>query len=134
MPFDIKLTISGLQEAQDDNARRIEAMKPTGAVGEAVKHVTAGAHRYLVAVTHVDTGAYRASQRMDLDLRGLRGRLYVDPTATNPRSGQKPSVYGEYEEARGGEHAAYERTEKEAGPRLVEEAVRIIERGVGYGS
>lgn len=107
-------------------------MKPQGAVGQAIKHVTSGAHRYLVRETHVDTGSYRASQRMEIT--GLRGRLYVDPTARNPRSGQRPAVYGEYEEARGGSHAAYKRTYEEAGPRLVREAMAIMERGLMYGS
>lgn len=130
-PVDVRLTISGLQELQDDNARSIAALKPSGALGQAVKHVTAGAQRYTVAITHVDTGALRASHRMEV--QGLRGRIYLDATARNPRSGQRTSVYGEHEHARGGSHAFYDRAAEEGGPRLVREAQEIIERAVIYG-
>ena len=130
-PVQVKLGISGLQELQDENARSIAALQPGGALGQAVKHVTAGAHRYTVAITHVDTGALRASHRMEV--QGLRGRIYIDPTARNPRSGQRTSVYGPFEHARGGEHAFYDRAAEESGPRLVREAQEIIERAVVYG-
>jgi hypothetical protein len=128
----IVFDISGIQEAQDDNARRIAAMKPKGAAGEAVKHVVVGAHRYVVIITHVDTGTLRAAHRMEI--LGLRGRIYIDPAARNPYSGEMAEIYGPYEEARGGSHAFYQRTTEEAGPRLVNEAITILQRGVAYGS
>lgn len=130
-PVDVRMTITGIQELQDDNARSIAALQPKGALGQAVKHVTTGAHRYVVAITHVDTGALRASHRMEVN--GLRGRIYIDPTARNPRSGQRTAVYGEFEHDRGGSHAFYDRAADESGERLVREAQEIIERGVIYG-
>lgn len=130
MPFDVKMTITGIQAAQNANIKRIAAFQPRGALGRAMKHAIIGAHRYLVDITHVDTGTYQASQRMDL--KGDHGRIYVDPSAVNPRSGQRPAEYAQDEEARGGSHAAYARTVKEAGPRLVKEAIEIMERGVMY--
>jgi hypothetical protein len=48
-----------------------------------------------------------------MELKGLRGRIYLDPSAINPRTGQKPAVYGYYENKRGGEHAFYDRTVEE---------------------
>jgi|DewCreStandDraft_4_1066084.scaffolds.fasta_scaffold97844_3 hypothetical protein len=108
-------SIQGLQEAQHANLRRINAMKPGGALGRAVQYTTVSAHRYAVSITHVwryKGGGLRASHRMKVS--GLRGEIYIDPTAVNPR-GQKPSVYGPAEHARGGTHAFYARTQREYG-------------------
>src|SRR5512145_1695553 len=103
--------IKGLQEAQAANKRQIAATRPSGTLGRAVLYATTKLHRYAVAITHVwvyKGGGLRASQRMKLEQGGLRGRIYIDPSAVNPR-GQKPSIYGPIEEARGGSHAFYYR-------------------------
>lgn len=101
----VDLSIRGLQEAQARNLARIAALKPNGALGRLVRDLTVRAHRYAVAATHVDTGALRASHR--LDVQPLRGRIYVDPSAVNPRSKRRPAEYGVYEHHRGGSHAFY---------------------------
>lgn len=124
----IKNTIEGLQEAQDANIRLIEALKPKGAAGEAVKFVTTQAHRYLVGVTHVESGAYKASHRMKVT--DVRGQIFIDPTARKPRTGQIVSKYAKDEEARGGSHAAYQRTIDEAGPALVKQGADIVLRAL----
>lgn len=116
----MRLDISGLQEAQAANARQIANMRPSGALGRMVKYATELGHRYAIIVTHVDTGSLRASHRMRLS--GNRGEIYIDPTAVNPRSGQKTSKYGPAEHARGGSHAFYARTEREAGWRIAQDA------------
>lgn len=117
------LGIQGIQEAQEANARVIAALKPSGKFGEAIRWGTMAAQRYAVSITHVwieKGGGLRASHRMAVDLDALRGTVYIDPDSVNPR-GQKPSVYGPYEHARGGSHAFYERTEREAGPMIQNE-------------
>jgi len=109
---EIGLSITGLQEAQADNAKRIAALKPTGELGQAIKDLTITGHRYAVQITHVWKylgGGLRASHRMEV--KGTTGRIYIDPSAVNPR-GQKPVVYGYYENRRGGDHAFYDRTEE----------------------
>lgn len=106
MPFHPELSITGLQEAQQRNLRQIAALQPRGALGEAVQWATTEAHRRAVAYTHVDTGSLRASHRIELS--GVRGRVYIDPSATNPRSGTPPAEYGVYEHRRGGGHAFYD--------------------------
>lgn len=106
------LSITGLQEAQAANEKRIAVLKPSGELGQAIKDLTITGHRYAVQITHVWIylgGGLRAAHRMEI--KGLRGRIYIDPRAVNPR-GQKPSVYGPYENARGGDHAFYDRTEE----------------------
>jgi len=123
-----EIMIKGLQKAQHDNNQRIAALRPSSHFGAAVKDVTIGMHRHAVAITHVwnfKGGGLRASHRMALN--GLRGRVYIDKRAVNPR-GQRPSVYGPYEEARGGTHAFYSRAVEEAGPALVGAALGKLSR------
>ena len=124
----VRATIEGLQEAQDANLMVIAAMEPGGALEQATRWVLVGAHRYLVAITHVDTGAYRAGHRMEL--KGARGEIFVDPSAINPKTGRKVTSYARHEEARGGSHAAYGRTFDEVGARLVAEGQTIIMRAL----
>ncbi len=106
------LSITGLQEAQAANEKRIASLQPSGELGQAIKDVTLIGHRYAVQITHVWKylgGGLRAAHRMKVT--GLRGEIYIDPRAVNPR-GQKPVVYGPYENARGGDHAFYDRTQE----------------------
>jgi hypothetical protein len=124
MTFDVKLSITGIQEAQERNARAMAALRPTGAFGRAIQYVTVEAQRYAVGYTHVDTGSLKAAQRMEIG--GLRGRVYIDPSATNPRSGQRPAEYGRYEHGRGGSHAFYQRVISDQGARLRKEGVEIL--------
>ena len=124
----MRLTIEGIQGAQQANLRAIAALRPSGALGQAIRGASLAAHRYAVAVTHVDTGALRASHRVHL--RGLEGVISIDPAAVNPRSRKRPAEYGVYEHARGGSHAFYERTVAEAGPRIASQALALLRRGL----
>lgn len=128
MAFDVKLSITGIQEAQAANNRAIAALQPTGALGRAVQYGTVTAHRYAIGLTHVDTGALKASHRMEVT--GLRGRIYIDPSTTNPRSRQAPVDYGPYEHDRGGSHAFYARVIDEHGPAIEAEMENIVKRGL----
>lgn len=116
--IETRSSIDGVQSVQDFNTRLIAALEPSGAAGELTRYITAGLHRWAVIYTHVDTGALRGAQRMEVN--GLRGRVYLDPSARNPRSGQLASVYGFYEHERGGEHAFYERALDHEGDLVVE--------------
>jgi hypothetical protein len=124
----IDVTIKGVQEAQQRNQRVIAELKPAGAMGRAVQYATATLQRYAIGITHVDTGSLRASHRMSIS--GTRGTIYIDPGSTNPRSGNKPSIYGLVEHARGGSHAFYGRTIAEAGPQAVKQASDMIKVAV----
>jgi hypothetical protein len=112
----MRIQIKGIQAAQKANLKLIAAMKPTGAFGRAIRYGTIEAHRYATSITHVDTGALRASHRMAIN--GLRATIYIDPSSPAPRGTLKPSQYGLIEEARGGTHAFYRRTIREAGGRI----------------
>ena len=138
--FDINLTITGLQEAQAKNVRQIAALKPTGALGRAVQYGTVEAQRYAVINTHVGKyksgktgswvggGTLRASHRMQVD--GVRGRVYIDPSATNPRTGQRAAEYGPYEHDRGGTHAFYQLVIDEQGGAIEQRMSDMVSVGV----
>lgn len=128
MAYNVKLSITGIQEAQAANNRAIAALKPSGAFGRAIQYGTLSAHRYAVGLTHVDTGALKSSHRMEV--QGLRGRVYIDPGAVNPRSNRRTAIYGEYEHERGGEHAFYERVVNEYGQQIEAEMRNIVKRGL----
>jgi hypothetical protein len=140
MPYQPQLSIEGVQEVQKRNLRRIAAMKPNGAAEEAVRDMAVALHRYAVQITHVGRykvngsyvggGTLRASHRMDVE--GLKGSIYIDPNARNPRSKVKPREYGIYENARGGEHAFYDRTVDEIGGAVSDRASRKIREAILY--
>lgn len=126
----IHLGIEGIQEAQARHLRMRAALRPGGAISRAVYSVLVEAHRYAVLITHVDTGALRASHRISFDAGRARGEIYIDPTAVNPR-GQRPAEYGPEEHARGGSHAFYRRTVVERAEPLLREALSRLGRDMG---
>lgn len=139
MPFDVKLTLEGIQEVQARNLRRIAALQANGAAGEAVKDALIALQRYAVQITHVGkytgAGALKNSHRINFE-GGMEGTVYIDPSSVSPRRGAskaKPVEYGIYENARGGEHAFYDRTVAEAGPAISQRAAGKITAAVLYG-
>lgn len=119
------ISIYGIQAAQDAMLRGVAALKPSGALGRMVKDATLRAHRYVASITHVDTGALKASHRIEVS--GARGQIYIDPSAVRSDGG-RPAVYGLVEHARGGAHAFYARTVSEAGQRIAQEAIAQMRR------
>lgn len=120
-----KATLEGLQRAQASNLKTMQLLMPRGYYGQMTYEVATQVHRHTVALTHVDTGALRASHR--LTVRGLEAEVYLDPGATNPRTGAKTSVYGEVEHERGGDHAFYQRVIDEKSPEIIKNAIRGLE-------
>ena len=85
----------------------------------------AGLSRYAISITHVLTGGLRAAHTVGLF--NYRGVLFIEPSAVNP-FGQRPAIYGEWEHARGGAHAFYERTVREAGAPIMRTGLSILDR------
>jgi hypothetical protein len=125
-------TIQGLQEAQRDNLKMIAALHPSRGLARGVQAALTDLERFAVSVTHVDTGALRASHRMRMELgaNDALGTIYIDPGAMNPRSNKRVVDYAGTEHARGDIHAFYERTYNEEGDRAMELAVGVIEAGL----
>ena len=137
MAYNPQLSIEGIQEVMARNNRRIAALKPEGAAGEAVRDAIIALHRYAVQITHVGkytgAGALKSSHRMEVD--GTEGQVYIDPASVSPRRTKrkyKPVEYGVYENARGGEHAFYDRTVDEIGPNVSARARQKITDAVLY--
>ncbi|NOK59125.1 MAG: hypothetical protein GFH27_549283n415 [Chloroflexi bacterium AL-W] len=123
----MKTSIKGIQAAQAAALKAAAAVKPKNGLGRAVRYATLAAHRFATAETVVATGTWRASHRPEV--RGARGRIYVDPNSVNPRGGGRPSRYGPaLEMTRGGRYAVYGRTAREAGPRILAQAGAQLKR------
>ena len=123
--FRVELSITGIQEAQDACLRWATAVQPKGALGRAVQYMTVEAQRRAVELTHVDTGALRASHRIAYD-GPARGRVFIDGGTVNPRSRQRTAMYGYWEHERGGEHAFYARVVDEYGATIRKRAVELV--------
>lgn len=117
--------IYGIQRAQAGILRAANAARVDGGLRSAVKGATVTAHRYAVSITHVDTGALKNAHA--IDVRGDRGQIYISPSARRS-DGRHPAQYGPHEHARGGSHAFYERTVREAGRMIGDAAMRELRR------
>jgi len=133
-----QITVQGIEEVQKRNMRRIAALQPEGEAGDAVRDAVVSLHRYAVSITHVgkyhvggmvvEGGSLRAAHRMEVS--ELYGIVHVDPKARNARTKTPPREYAVYENARGGEHAFYDRTVDEEGPKVKERAMTRITEAV----
>ena len=59
-----------------------------------------------------------------------QAEIFIDPSATNRRTKQRPAEYGLFEEARGGSHAFYTRTVEERAPEAFERARAWLEQNL----
>lgn len=119
------ISIRDIQRAQAAMLKAANAVKPRNGLAAAVKAGTITAHRYVVYITHVDTGALRAAHKMTF--RGASGEIAIDPSARRS-DGRRPAEYGPYEHRRGGSHAFYERTIAEYHRQIGEAARRELLR------
>ncbi len=112
-------TIEGLQELQDYNLKLIAGIRGPYMV-QAVKTAGAAVHRYTVGITHVVSGALRASHRLAVDSPRRMAIVSIDQSARNPRSNANVAEYAVTEHDRGGSHAFYERTYRDYGDKAGE--------------
>lgn len=133
----VQVNIKGLQRLQDANLRAINALKPKHALGKALKEGTAQIHRLSVAHTPHDTGALRASHRIKIDSRQVMGRVSLDRTAKNPRTGQRTAEYGYYLHQHGqipglrsGIRAFYAYVYDNYGTRILKRMIEIIRKAL----
>ena len=127
-----RVTIEGLQQAQQANEKMMAALRPRGTFGRAVVYVTTELHRRAVHHTPWETGGLRAAHRMKV--KDLRGEIYIDPAATNPRQGgRRPAEYGFHLHQqgnqpglRGGVRAFYQYTVEHDGPAIARRGLEMI--------
>lgn len=133
----IQVNIKGLQRLQDANIRAINALKPRGALGKGIREGTAQIHRLSVVYTPHDTGALRASHRIKIDSRQTMGRVSIDRTARNPKTGQLTHEYGYHLHQQGqipglrsGIRAFYEYVAERFGDKILARVAAIIKKGL----
>ncbi len=104
--------VKGMQRVQNALLQTARAVSPSQGLLFVVSQVGAEVLDFGRAATHVDTGTLSASHRIDTKggAKSARATIFIDPTAINPVSGQRPAQYGVVEHARGGSHAFYEQT------------------------
>lgn len=119
--------VEGVEKVQAALEQAAQAARPGGEMDKAVTFATQRAHYYMRGIVHVDTGALKASLVVRQGQHAAY--LYSDPTVVNPRSKQRPAVYGYYEDRRGGDHAFYDRTMAKM-PEFVEQAMTIIRKAL----
>lgn len=123
---DYSVELQGFREAQAAMLRAVEAVQPSGAMGEATKEALFMAQAYAASITHQDTTTLSLSHLIQYDSSG--GFVYPSPYNINPKSHKPPSYYAIYEENRGGDHAFYARTVDEQGQAILEKTgIRILE-------
>lgn len=121
-----RIAVENLTAIQERMANRIAALQTDGIVQDAVVQMIGEAHKYAVSITHIGQykraggivrgGFLKASHLIRMENRGFRGVVYINPQAMNTIQNKRPADYGVFEHRRGGEHAFYERTRKEALP------------------
>ena len=133
MSVDPRLTITGIQKLQRANAKMINALKPSGARGRAVQYGLTEGHKQALIETHTDTGALKASHRMQYGSGGAMGptgTIYIDRTTRNPKTNAMPYIYGVYEHARAdsgsGGHDFYARVVRLHGKRIIAGMIKVL--------
>ena len=133
----VQVNIKGLQKLQAANVKAIRALQPRHALGLAMKRGLAMLLRLSVTYTPHDTGALRASHRMKLDTRQVMGRISIDRTAVNPRSGMRTAEYGYYLHEQGqipgvrsGIRAFYEYVYEKYGQKILDRMAAIIRKAL----
>lgn len=118
------VTVKGYEQIQEASRKLVYAMNPQGAMGQANRYATLQLMRAVRVRAHTDTGTYRGSISAEFD--GMHGRVYVAANR-NPKSGQSAAVYGKYEEARGGSHAAFAQAQASAdATNAMQDGIKII--------
>lgn len=119
--------VEGADEVQQALERAVQVVQPGGEMDKAVTFAVRRAHYYMRSIVHVDTGALKSSLTVQQGQRAAY--LYSDPTVTNPRSRQRPAVYGYWEDKRGGSHAFYDRTMAKM-PEFAAQAAALIRKAL----
>ena len=119
----VRVDITGIEDARRAMEQAVRAMRPNDAFGKALKATTEHAYLYARQITHIDTGALRASHRMQFF--GKYAEIYPDPAAVRSDN-KRPAEYAIYEHNRGGAHAFYARTVLEDGKQAAQSGLRLL--------
>lgn len=124
----VSATITGIQEAQRALLAAAANVRGPG-LDRAVFDMAAATHRYMVSITHVDTGALRGAEYVR-KVSQAHYEVAILSGAKNPVSGVPVVDYAGLEEGRGGDHAFASRTIKEGGDRIQEIGAKSLARSL----
>lgn len=101
-----------------------------GMFRDSLTYMLSGARDYASSITHRITGMLAESHEYEYDSHLMRGWVYINPRVVYATGStlRWPRIYGVYEHARGGSHAFYERTMREAMPDLANSGIRVMIR------
>jgi hypothetical protein len=129
----LHISLRGLKSLQRANQQLAIAVKPKGGLGRAIQLATVDAHRHAIWNTPWDTTVLRHSHRVEV--KGAKGRIFIDPAAFNVARGRKPAVYGAELHThgmrpgrRGGVRAFYQYTVEHDGPEIASKAIKRMLR------
>lgn len=126
----MEITLIGDKTLQEVLNRIQGKLRPDGLLGDIVRWAVDQLDFYAEGITPVDTGSWQASHRTACT--GLEGRVFVDPTAVNVRTGVAVISYAGAYESQGGAYAVYRRTILEAGPRVGAESIERLIGGLSH--
>jgi len=91
---------------------------------------------YAKQITHKQSGVLALAHTWEYDSHRMVGRIYIDPKVTwiqGRSSIRRPHIYGLYEHSRGGSHAFYDRTVREAAtPSYILDGLRASVKGLPW--
>ena len=102
------LIIEGKEEVKAELDKAAKVASQGGQMQQAVGIASRRARAYAVEVSHVWTGALKASHT--IEQTGAHAEIYPSPAVINPRTKRSPAEYGPFEHRKGGDHAFYART------------------------
>lgn len=101
-----------------------------GMFKDSLTAVLKDARDYARTITHRVTGELAGAHMYEYDSHLMRGWLYIDPRVVYAQGStlRWPRQYGLYEHSRGGSHAFYERTQREAGRGFASSGIKFMVR------
>lgn len=89
---------------------------------------------YAKQITHKQTGVLALAHTWEYDSHRMKGKIFIGDKVSwlSGSTIRRPHIYGVYEHARGGSHAFYERTAKEAAPKKLPDGLRAAVKGLRW--
>lgn len=128
--FAFEVRISNYQKAK----RALELLSNQqfyrGMFRDSLRKMLDDLRNYAESITHVRTGYLAGSHRTEYDTHLMRGWIYIDPRVAYSEGStiRWPRIYGVYEHERGGSHAFYDRTVREAGRSSADSGIKFMIR------
>lgn len=134
---ELQIKITNSTKVMKAMAMLIDSETYRGILRDTIRETLRYGTVYAGEITHRRTGYLAESHAWEYNTHTMRGRIYINPRVvylSSPRSStlRWPATYGTYEEQRGGTHAFYGRTIKEAMPYTAMQGLNIAVRRLAW--